>query len=240
MISQFNIKILSATTLLLLSQDANALGRATKAHSGISVGAQIGYAFQNSRLKQQFTFGPLYKHNKGISGKDFIGGLNVGYGFFSSSYFLMGLEIKGDMTDLSAGLSEGATTLYRNKTSVKMRTSFGGALKFGGLIYQVLPYVRAGLLIGKWKASTSLIASCLTGTNSKNSWRPGWELGVGVDFPLAPRFSIGGEFIHAEYKKITYKSVLFYARLNQTRVIMKNTVTPRTNTIMLRVKYRIC
>lgn len=232
-------KIISAITLLFLPQEADALGRATKAHCGLSIGAQMGYAYQNSRLGQQFTLCPRYTHHKGISGKNIIGGLYAAYGFVPSNDLFFGLEIKGDFTDLTARMSEGATTLYRNRTQVKMSNSFGGALKFGGIIYQVLPYVRVGILTGKWKSKTTLIIASIVGTNKRSKWQPGWELGCGVDVPLTPRFSVGGEFIHSEYKRFLYKNILFDPN-NIPQEILKNKITPRTNTIMLRAKYRLC
>lgn len=229
------VKIITAAAIpLMMAGLANA---DHKAHAGFSIGAQLGYITQESKISHKFQGGLQLSKHKDFAGRGVAGGINVAYGHVCPNLIFLGAEVKWDGTNLTGKQSEGnLTSSPQIAHRLKMSNAVGVALKAGGVVCHVLPYVKVGYLSADWKMSTNTILGLLpaiTSSSSKNKRSSGLELGLGIDVPLGDKFAMGGEFTHVEYQKLSKMHVI------GTTDYVKVSAKPRTNAFMLRAKYRI-
>lgn len=205
-----------------------------KAHGGFSIGGQLGYIAQDSKVTQRYKTLPNYHHSKDMSGRGVIGGLNLAYGHIFPYNFFLGAEIKMDFSDLRGHQAEGQAVTFRNRINLKMTNSYGGAIKIGGIFCSVLPYVKIGVLSSEWKSSSQILIGVIPINGHKHTRRAGLETGIGLDIPVTDRFAVGGEFVHVEYERFSYSDLNKSSGISITKISAK----PRTNAFMLRAKYR--
>jgi outer membrane immunogenic protein len=79
----------------------------------------------------------------------------------------------------------------------------------------LLLYVTAGLAYGHTSTSASFIEQASLdptfdagATGSINAWRVGWTLGGGVEWMVAPRWSIKGEYLYYDLGSVTVNNTM--------------------------------
>lgn len=226
------VKIITAAAIpLMMAGLANA---DHKAHGGFSVGAQLGYITQESKVSQKFQGGLQLSKHKDLAGRGVAGGLNVAYGMVWPNLIFLGAEVKWDGTNLTGKQGEGnLTSGPQIAHRLKMTNAVGIALKAGGVVCHVLPYAKVGYLAADWKMSTNTILAGFKSSSKASKWSSGIEFGLGIDVPLGDKFAMGGEFTHVEYQKLSKMHVI------GTTDYVKVSAKPRTNAFMLRAKYRV-
>lgn len=242
------VKILFATALSLFvftkptahSKEISSLSSL----EGLSIGGQFGYITQNTKVRQKFLFPPFYHKNKNMGGEGIIGGLNLAWGYIFSNHFFLGIDAKGELSNLDGKFAEGAFDVFQNQTHAKLKNTFGGGLKIGGIVSSVLPYIRVGVVSSEWRSSSILIISGNKGFRDKRKNALGIEASVGIDVPLTENIAFGLVFNHVEYLKFNY-NVIIHDNIPHTSgpcncpPLLTTKIRPRTSAILLSVKYRL-
>lgn len=241
-----NVKLLFAASLSLTSIDNAMATGFSRGLEGLSLGGQIGYITQDSRISQHYNFEPFRHKSKDLSGRGVIGGLNLAWGYIFSNHLFLGIEAKGELSSLKGSQSEGPLDIFQNKINLKMKNSFGGALKVGGVISSVLPYLRAGILSSEWHSTSPISVGNDIGMGKKHKRLIGFEAGIGVEIPLpesaglGDKVTVGGEYTHVEYEKFSYRCMIQNDDPDcSCDSLLKVSPRPRTDAFMLRLRYRV-
>jgi opacity protein-like surface antigen len=229
--------IASAALLPLLATTALADTCYKKAHGGFSIGAHVGYGTGESKFDR--TYLPLVatspRHSADVSARGAVGGLALAYGHVFANNLFAGLEIKGDLSGVKGKVGEQIFALATLTNEFKQKESFGANIKLGGMVHSVLPYAQFGIVSTKFENILNLPTATPGYQNQKTSKRlTGFEFGVGIDVPVAERFTVGAKFLHTEYNTFSY-------RLNSSLVtpVIDAKFKPRTNAFLLTAKYRV-
>ncbi len=125
-------------------------------------------------------------------------GVYAGSNFYSSSNFVVGIELDANLTN--ASLSGDSVTV--NGESIPDLKSFyelngygSGRLRAGYSYGRIMPYVTAGLAIANIEVGTTYAVVDCRGSG----WLYGYTLGAGADYQLNDRFRL-----HAEYRFTDY------------------------------------
>jgi opacity protein-like surface antigen len=196
--------------------------------SGFFAGLKGGYGFAKGTLKSRsndsitnqvvapITFNKNEKADLAAN-VGFLGAL-LGYDYYFEDQFMLGLEADIKWTSFKSNHQAGLTnigtgvnpsTLTATIFHVKSRESYEIAARFGKLICDcVLPYAKIGVDFTKFKTRVfSGSALATNGLNSleqpnKHKFRPGLMLGLGFEMPLYDCYTLGGELVHTQFKKI--------------------------------------
>lgn len=210
------------------------LAKQAEAKTEVFLGVQGGYNIINAKIKRhtQFNAAALNVSDKAdISSGSALGGTFFELGHTFKNSFFLNLQINAFLSGFKKTTTTAVNAINNPiTTSLKMKNSFGGALKLGGAFKGILPYAKLGLAGSKWESQTT-IRPGFRGDMSKR--RIGIEIGAGIDIPLEDRFSIGAEFSHFRSKKISYHAI---NNVGQRRTI---TIHPQENRIMFSIKYKL-
>jgi outer membrane immunogenic protein len=150
--------------------------------TGFYIGANGGYGFGRSKWS-------------GLpSSFDVKGGLfggQVGYNW-QFGQFVYGLEGDGDWTDLRGTANIAAC----NGTFCKTRNDFLSTVRgrVGIAMDRWLPYATGGLAVGNIRATVP----GFTGIDKTNT---GWTVGGGLEYALAPNWSVKAEYLYVDLGK---------------------------------------
>jgi outer membrane immunogenic protein len=167
--------------------------------AGFYVGGQIGYGDDGVRwrnLGASTFYSPLNSvtHDRG---NGVIGGGQVGYNF-QVNRFVFGVEGSISAADFDRSFASPynpATDVWSSK--VTWLSTATGRIGYG--FDSWMPYVKAGLAVANVDTS---IANTVTGvTNQGSAVHYGWTAGGGVEFKVAPKFSLGLEYMHTELSR---------------------------------------
>jgi outer membrane immunogenic protein len=164
--------------------------------AGFYIGGQLGYGTDAVRWRNLGT-SPFYSPLNSVTqdrGGGVIGGGQVGYNF-QYNRIVFGVEgsVSGADFDRSfASPYNPATDVWSSKltwlSTVTGRVGYG----FDGW----MPYVRGGLAAGNVDTS---IANTVAGVSNQGSAvHYGWTAGAGVEIKVAPKFSLGLEYMRTD------------------------------------------
>lgn len=137
----------------------------------------------------------------GLGGNGFNGGLFAGYGRASSEGLYVGLDVEGNLQDLSASFdrteTSGAPGVLENlQTNLSLKESFGASFKIGMLVRsQLLFYGRFGYGFGSVKMRVQALGQ--EASASKNVDGP--IFGLGVMVRSTERTRIHTEYFYSDY-----------------------------------------
>lgn len=202
---------------------------------GLFFGLQGGYSLAATEVKRT-KISPVAainnikdKNKVGIEGA--IAGAGIEYGHVFQNSFFLGFQINSlfsnlkGKTDTTVNLGEPITT------SVKMKNSYGAALKVGRVFDIMLPYLKFGAVTSKWASKTEIH---LVGRGARNKYRSGVEIGLGCDYSFNNRFFTGIEISRIHYQNFKY-DVLSDRGAKRLSIQIK----PRENRIMWHVKFKL-
>jgi outer membrane immunogenic protein len=159
--------------------------------------------------------------------KGFIGGGTLGYNF-QSGQFVWGVEtdlswanIKGTQSLSSGVLPVPGTgsSLSVTGTGEQKMDAFGtlrGRLGFTPTP-PVLLYATGGLAYGRVESNTDISATPINfaagsaftdAVGSVSSWRAGWTAGAGIEYMIAPHWTVKAEYLYYDLGTISYNSTL--------------------------------
>lgn len=228
----------TAVALPLLSVATFANECHPKAYSGFGIGLHGGYATSETRYSRVYnplTVAPSNLSTTDLSGRGGLIGLDLSYGHIFANKLYAALEIKGDLQSTKGTATDGnGGFLY--SSDFKAKDSYGASLKLGGLIDKALPYLLVGVATTKFenKISNALTGAAIIGETSKHKRLTAFVMGVGADFALNDRFTVGLRYEHGEYNK-------FSGTYATSATVVRNSFSfkPRTNTFLLNVKCRV-
>ena len=164
--------------------------------AGFYLGGQFGYGNESVRWRNlgvSTVYSPLDSVTRDHGGSA-IGGGQVGYNF-QVNRVVVGIEASMSAANFNRSFPSPyfpATDVWSSKLTwlgtVTGRVGYG----FDGW----LPYLKGGFAAGG--VDTSIASSALGVSNQGSTVHYGWTAGAGVEFKVAPRFSLGLEFMHTD------------------------------------------
>lgn len=162
--------------------------------AGFYIGGQIGFGEDTVRWRN-LGASPVYSPPGSLTfdrGGGVIGGGQAGYNF-QVGRVVLGVEGSLSATSFDRSFPSPwfpATDTWSSRVS--WLGTVTGRVGYGFDAW--LPYVKAGLAAGN--VETSIASSVLGVSNQGSAVHYGWTAGAGVEFKVAPRFSLGLEFMH--------------------------------------------
>lgn len=200
------------------------------AFAGMLVGGQLGYATGTGRYTETELLAPLRTARSDMGGCGFLGGLNMSYNMqwnktvlgLETTFNWSGLKGKGQTIPLIG------SSLVENE--LKQKHAWDVALRLGMTpADNVLAYMKLGVAFSKWDSRT---VNASIGSNRASKTLTGFQAGLGTDFAMGDRFSVGAEYTFTQYGSFRY---------NLTDQIANHRVTvkPHANSFMLHAKFKI-
>jgi outer membrane immunogenic protein len=164
--------------------------------AGLYIGGQVGYGADAVRWRNigmSALFSPPNSLTRDVGG-GVIGGGQVGYNF-QFNRIVLGIEGSLSAADFDRSFASPyfpATDVWSSKLTW-LTTATG---RIGYSLDSWLPYIKGGFAAGNVETS---IASNAVGVFSQSSAvHSGWTVGGGVEVKVAPKFSLGLEFMHTD------------------------------------------
>jgi len=199
--------------------------------AGLYVGGQLGYgtdAVGWRNLGVSSLFSPPNSLTRDRGG-GVTGGGQIGYNF-QFNRLVLGAE--GSVS--AAGFDRSFTSPYFPATDVwsSKLTWLGTATgRIGYSLDNWLPYIKGGLAAGN--VDTSMVNSATGAFSQSSAVHAGWTLGGGVEVKIAPKVSLGLEFMHTDLGR---KNDIGGAQPG-TGTTESYGVTARSNSFMARFNY---
>lgn len=202
---------------------------AAEAFGGFSAGLGGGYSLANPAMERTLLATGV-KDSNAPSVQGFLGGFTLGYGHHFQNSFFLGAEVSA----LFGGMHGNTETFVNLGQPISSRLSqqhrFGAAIQVGYVVNNtVLPYVKVGAVFSRWDSKTDALPLLGEGTCSK--YKPGLDLGVGIQLLISKNWSLDFEYSHAEYQEVNYtvNNNLGVQRINVN-------IKPRDNLIILKLR----
>ena len=163
--------------------------------TGFYVGAQVGYAWQETGIAQILPSNArVVSRNSTAEAEGLVGGLHAGYNLQYGA-FVVGVEADAELSDLR-GVSPFFLPLtgvfHENRVRASLRARLGVAFD------RALLYVTGGLAAGQMEYSYGRIIAPPSRVSGK-SWEFGWTLGAGVEYALSPNWSMRAEYRYTDF-----------------------------------------
>ncbi len=179
--------------------------------SGLYLGGHMGYAWGRSGFTAtsigpfapafagSLDFSPLPNGWTGTG--SYFAGLQAGYNLMLPSRLVVGFEADALFPSLVAGGQAIRTVRPRDAEFDEVMLIAGTARgRLGYAVGNWLPYATAGFAWTFDRAIWTEFASDGSHTAERQLlWRFGWTLGAGVEFPIAPNWTVRAEYLFTEY-----------------------------------------
>jgi outer membrane immunogenic protein len=162
------------------------------AFCGPSVGFTVGSAIGNGEFADPVP----------MNGAGFLGGLRLGYDMKLTDDIIVGFETDAQYRSDLGGGSNGHGSISG------VRGGFLGTyrLRFGHVFDRWLVYGTGGLAYGHVLAPRSFSGAGVIapvaayGTSTSSEFMPGWAVGAGVQYALAPGVSLRAEYLYIQLR----------------------------------------
>lgn len=222
---------LLAATIFVGAMSAASAGESPRAAmtydwSGFYVGGTLGYGWGSDTSGQfdQFVdpvgdFGTANYFRAGgnvLPGAvphGVIGGLQIGYDWQLSSFWVLGVAADFDGSDIrdskSATFTGGplsSTTVQTNSAKIDWFGTLRG--RVGYALNNLLLYGTGGLAYGRVESNVQLDCTVCIGqpssfAGSNSVFRSGWTVGAGFEYRLTPNWSVGAEYLYFDLGTIS-------------------------------------
>ena len=189
--------------------------------TGFYVGGNVGLAAGRSNWTlDQFgggapvagSFGLYRSPNAFTEGGSFLGGVQAGYNLMLPNRLVLGIEVDGTFPAFPdpAGLTTGGISNFASSTfgaGTFSETVLSSGTLRGRIGYAPghwLFYATGGLA---WTYNQQALTQAATGNEEDRFlWRFGWALGAGFETPIAPNWTVRGEYLWTGYPSasVTY------------------------------------
>jgi opacity protein-like surface antigen len=162
--------------------------------NGAYAGAQLGY--NSTSVKYNETDNSTYNLTiDGLSAKGADYGLFAGYGqTVGGSNVYLGGEAEYTLSNAENKLSAAGLGTAGDVTT-KKKDSYGGAIRAGYVMGNVMPYARVGYNRAEFKQTA-------TGLGSQSESKGGVAYGIGMEYAPCDNIGLRGEFVRTSYGKI--------------------------------------
>ncbi len=166
--------------------------------SGVYIGAQVGYGWNNSSSPVDTSFGFALPNES--NGGGVVGGLHIGYNY-QVSQFVFGLE--GDVNGSSQRASGVDPFDYAGVVGYQTRKDIDASIRgrIGYAFDRVLIYATGGGAYGNFRTSYFDNLGDFDGTF--NHGRIGWTVGGGLEYAIDNNWSVRAEYRYTDYGHIT-------------------------------------
>jgi outer membrane immunogenic protein len=164
--------------------------------AGFYLGGQVGYGMDAVRWRN-LGISPFFSPLDSLTrdrGSGVIGGGQVGYNF-QFNRMVFGIEGSISAADFDRNFASPyfpATDVWSSKITWLGTATGRIGYGFDGW----LPYIKGGLAAGN--VDTSVASNAAGAFSQSSAVHYGWTLGGGVEFKIAPKFSLGLEFMHTD------------------------------------------
>ncbi len=193
---------------------------------GFMIGVNVAYAVNEAAIRRTYIPTPAATDRHNIVGRGFGGGLNVGYGFHMGRMFVAP-EVGANFMSARARFTNNPSAAINESVRVRLTDLYTAGINAGMRFRGVFPFLRMGWANSRFKVDST---SANTPDRMSRSKRlSGFDVGVGVGFPLSDKVVFGVDYSHVWYGRMT--------------VTHDNTATfrvrPQTDTLWLRFKYKL-
>lgn len=162
------------------------------------------------------------KSREKLAAKAFSGGVDFGYGYqWYRSYF--GINIDLNLYNLIDSKNVNKCTNFdftNHSLKIKRKYSFDAFLRYGYVFNCILPYLKIGLSVSRWRIKTNF--PCLAQIsalriNSKHHNTPtkiGFLVGGGIDIKYSQEIILGGYATYTQFNGFHY----FHPRLEKAKI----------------------
>jgi len=182
--------VLASSSAFAADMPMKAPPAATPAYNwtGFYIGANVGGAWANGSLTDNFSGVTFTNTNAGV-----IGGGQIGYNWQVSPQFVLGVEGMFDGTSISN--SGDTLTIFNGDVlqgSLKTDWIATVAARFGYAANNLLFYGKAG---GGWVQASATVTDLTTGFSLSNSHtNSGWLVGAGAEYGMTPNWTMKLEY----------------------------------------------
>jgi outer membrane immunogenic protein len=204
---------------------------ATESWAGFYLGGQVGYgtdAVGWRNLGTSALFSPPNSRTRDDGG-GIIGGGQLGYNF-QINRIVLGIEGTLSAADFDRSFASPyfpGTDVWSSKLTW-LTTATG---RVGYSLDGWLPYVKGGFAAGNLE--TAAANNAVGAFSQSSAVHSGWTLGAGVEVKIAPKFSLGLEFMHTDLGR---KNDINSSQPG-TGTIESYGVSARSNSFMARLNY---
>src|SRR5947207_2951999 len=169
--------------------------------AGFYLGGQVGYGMDSVRWRN-LGASAFFSPPNSLTldrGSGVIGGGQLGYNF-QYNRLVLGIEGSVSAADFDRSFASPyfpATDVWSSRLT--WLTTVTGRVGYG--FDNWLPYVKGGFAAGN--VETSIQTSPFGVISQGSAVHSGWTLGGGVEFKIAPQFSLGLEFMHTDLGRST-------------------------------------
>lgn len=203
--------------------------------TGVYAGLTGGYNFASYDLTISNDINGTSNHVGRFAGPGIMGGGIVGWGaLLGESNFYAGIE---GLLSKSAKNAKYRQTIGIVNRSIRFQESgptFGGSFIMGYAFGNAIPYLKFGLNTTNWKTTinTTVAGTAFHQMSQHKKRRRGVSVGIGGLFPITPHLFGGAEFIYTSYGSQKLTENVFGQSPSYK-------VKPRTNTVLLKIAYKI-
>lgn len=204
-----------------------ASGAMAESQNKFSMGLQGGYLNQSGHFdlhNQRNTS----KTNTDMGSKGGTVGLLIGYDRLIMSKAMLGVELFGSFQDTKAEHKTSNVAGDFN-SHIKMKESYGAALRMGYVMGPMMPYLKAGYVNTKFESHLDNETLNKEATTSQR--KGGMLAAIGFDYKLCGQFknwSVGGEYSYTWYRNIN---------VSLPNGSYTQDYKPKVNAVNLRLKY---
>lgn len=228
-----------ASDINLKKVPAATIANNQKNFDGAYIGGNIGVGFINTSMFSPaalFDGFPVPDTNVGsYSGKDSIGGVQIGYDTRYGDY-VFGVQGMFDFASInSSALMPG----YPAETVGAEMRSFSTISTRAGVLLQptLLAYVKGGLAFAKFDYSDDYNDGAYEYAGSASAYRTGWTVGAGLEYVIEKNWTAFIEYNHADFG--TKLTTLNYDLISDDRTtVFTQEYTHKVDAGLFGVNYR--
>jgi outer membrane immunogenic protein len=201
--------------------------------TGFYIGAHVGYGWASKDWDQTFSsFGLALDHSTAATKpQSFLGGGQIGFNW-QSGQFVFGLEADGSWTDASdCGSPHLVFTSYNGCNQINWYAT--GTARVGYAVDRALFYVKGGVAFVDEEQNITFRNVVTTDTPSEV--RVGWTVGAGIEYALAPNWSIKGEYNFMDFGTENYT---FNYGANPAGLVERWDIGQQVHVVKFGVNYR--
>jgi outer membrane immunogenic protein len=172
--------------------------------TGFYLGGNLGGGFGFVKEKSYYSTGQVTKRSNPLMG--FLGGLQGGYNYQWTDWFVIGAEVDFDWSNLQSmnnvNINGQRTSSFKNMYVGTVRARLGYAAD------RALMYITGGYAYDSLKGTFSFADMRITNppvyTFSKTKTQNGWTLGGGLEYALTYNVLVRAEYLYMGFQKFKY------------------------------------
>jgi outer membrane immunogenic protein len=170
--------------------------------TGFYIGAHVGYGWGSKDWDQTFSSGGFALDNtvSSVEPQGFLGGGQIGVNW-QTGQWVLGLEADGSWTDANdCGVGFRINPTFNGCNQANWYAT--GTARLGVAVDRALFYIKGGAAFAGEEQNVTLRG--LLTTNTPDEVRFGWTVGGGIEYALAPNWSVKAEYNFMDFGSENY------------------------------------